>query len=62
MIVGRKAVETAKGPAELDETFAILEMKAKKAVTPILVSKDLKDVLIGVLSFEAFSITNKLSD
>jgi clan AA aspartic protease len=56
MIVGRKTVETDKGPTELDETFAILEMKGKKAVTPILVSKGLKDVLIGGLSLEALGL------
>jgi clan AA aspartic protease len=56
MIVGRKTVETAKGLAELEESFLVIEIKGKKAVTPVLISRDLKDVLVGVLALEALGL------
>jgi clan AA aspartic protease len=56
MIVGKKTVETAKGPEELDESFLVIEIKGKKAVTQVLISKDLKDVLVGVLTLEALGL------
>ncbi len=55
-IVGKKRVETAKGSTELDESFAVIEIGKKRGATPILISKDLKDVLIGVLSLEALGL------
>ena len=57
MIVGKKMVETAKGPTELDESFLVIEIKGKRAVTPVLISRDLKDVLVGVLTLEALGLT-----
>jgi clan AA aspartic protease len=56
IIVGKKTVETAKGPKELDESFLVIEIKGKKAVTPVLISRDLKDVLVGVLTLEALGL------
>ena len=56
-IVGKKRVETAKGYVELDESFALLEVSGKSGVTPILITKELKDVLIGVLTLEALGLT-----
>jgi clan AA aspartic protease len=56
MIVGKKIVETAKGPEELEESFLIIEIKNRKAVTPVLISKELKDVLVGVLTLEALGL------
>jgi len=56
-IVGKKKIETAKGYANLDESFAVVEVKGKLGVTPILISKDLKDALIGVLTLEALGLT-----
>jgi len=56
MIVGKKMVETAKGPTELDESFLVIEIKGKRAVTPVLISRDLKDVLVGVLTLEALGL------
>ena len=50
-------VETAKGYADLDESFALLGAWGKRGVTPILISKELKDVLIGVLTLEALGLT-----
>ena len=56
MIVDKKIVETTKGPTELDESFLVIEIKDKRAVTPVLISRDLKDVLVGVLTLEALGL------
>ena len=56
-IVGKKTVETTRGYAELDESFVVLEGCGKSGVTPILISKELKDTLIGVLTLEALGLT-----
>jgi len=56
VIVGKKIVETAKGPTELDESFLVIEIKGKRGVTPVLISRDLKDVLVGVLTLEALGL------
>ncbi len=55
-VVGFKDVETAKGSTRLDESFAVVEIQGKRGLTPILVSKDLKDMLIGVLTLEALGL------
>jgi len=52
-IVGKRVVKTAKGYAELGESFALVEIEGERAVTPVLVSKRLEEVLIGVLTLEA---------
>ena len=56
IIVGKKIVETAKGSTELDESFLVIEIKGKRGVTPVLISRDLKDVLVGVLTLEALGL------
>jgi clan AA aspartic protease len=56
-IVGKKRVETAKGYTELDESFLLLEVSGRSGVTPVLISKELKDVLIGVITLEALGLT-----
>lgn len=56
-IIGKRRIETAKGETELDESFALVEMEGKHAVTPVLISRELKDVLIGVLTLEALGLT-----
>jgi len=56
-VVGEKDVETAKGLTRLDESFAVVEIEGKRGLTPLLVSKDLKDLLIGVLTLEALGLT-----
>lgn len=55
-IVGEKDVETAKGLTRLEESFALIEIEGKRGLTPLLVSKDLKDLLIGVLTLEALGL------
>jgi clan AA aspartic protease len=56
-IVGEKDVETAKGKARLDETFATVEIEGKRGLTPILVSPEIQDILIGVLTLEGLGLT-----
>jgi predicted aspartyl protease len=56
MIVGKKIVETARGLEELEESFLVIEIKGKKTVTPVLISKELKDALVGVLTLEALGL------
>ncbi|MGQ9469450.1 MAG: aspartyl protease family protein [Nitrososphaerales archaeon] len=56
-LVGKKEVETAKGLTRLDESFAVIEIEGKRGLTPLLVSKELKDLLIGVLTLEALGLT-----
>jgi len=51
-----KTVEAAKGLEELEESFLVIEIKGRKAVTPVLISKQLKDILIGVLTLEALGL------
>ena len=52
-VVGEKDVETAKGMTRLDESFAIVEIEGKRGLTPLLVSRDPKDMLVGVLTLKA---------
>lgn len=56
-VVGVKDVETAKGKARLDESFAVMEIEGKRGLTPVLISEDLKDLLVGVLTLEALGLT-----
>jgi clan AA aspartic protease len=56
MIVGKKIVETAKEPEELEESLLVIEIKGKKTVTPALISKELKDALVGALTLEALGL------
>ena len=52
-VVGEKDVETAKGKMRFDESFAIVEIEGKRGLTPLLVSRNLKDMLVGVLTLGA---------
>lgn len=56
-VVGEKEVETAKDLTRQNESFAVIEIQGKRGLTPLLVSKDLKDLLIGVLTLEALGLT-----
>ncbi len=55
-IVGRKRVETAKGYIDLDESFAVIEIEGKRGVTPLLVSRELSEVLVGVVTLEVLGL------
>ena len=63
--LGRKSVKTARGHAELDESLAAVEIQGKRGATPVLISQELDEVLIGVITLEALGLavdpaTNKL--
>ncbi|MDT7892022.1 MAG: aspartyl protease family protein [Thermoproteota archaeon] len=55
-IIGRKKIETAKGYTELDESFVLIELEGRSGITPVLISKELKDVLVGVLTLESLGL------
>jgi predicted aspartyl protease len=55
-VVGRRSARTAKGYAEFDESFALVEVEGRRAVVPILISRELKDVLMGVITLEALGL------
>ena len=55
-VVGRKRVERAGGYLDLDESFALVEIEGRRGVTPVLIFRELKDVLIGVITLEALGL------
>lgn len=55
-IIGRKRVETAKGYLDLDESFAVIEIEGRRGVTPLLVSRELSEVLVGVVTLEVLGL------
>ncbi|MFZ8794894.1 MAG: hypothetical protein ACO2O2_13575 [Acidilobaceae archaeon] len=55
-IAGRKRVKTFKGYLGLDESFAVVETKGRRGVTPLLVSRELSEVLVGVVTLEILGL------
>lgn len=49
-------VLTAKGSEDLDLAHAIIEIKGKKRISPVLISKHLDKVLIGVVTLESMNL------
>jgi clan AA aspartic protease len=55
--IGEKVkVSTAKGYDELDLTHAVLEIGEKRRIMPILISRQIDRVLIGVTTLEAMQL------
>jgi len=52
----RIKVTTAGGVDELDLTHALLEVDGKKRIMPVLVSRSLDRVLLGVITLEAMQL------
>jgi len=52
----RVRVKTAKGEDVLEEAMALVELEGEKGFTPVLVSASLDEVLIGLLTLEAFGL------
>jgi len=52
----RVKVTTARGADELDLTHALLEVDGKKRIMPVLVSRSLGRVLLGVITLEAMQL------
>jgi clan AA aspartic protease len=57
MVIGKKRVKTTRGYVDLDESFALIEIQGKRAITPILLSRELEEVLVGVITLEALGLT-----
>jgi len=56
-LVGERVkVYTAKGADELELTHAIMEISGKRRIMPILVSKHIDRVLLGVITLEAMQL------
>jgi len=55
--VGKRRVKTASGYVDMDESFALVEVGNKRGVSPVLVSNELNEVLIGVITLEALGLT-----
>lgn len=56
-LVGEKVkVSTAKGYDELDLAHALLEINGKRRIMPVLVSKNIDRVLLGVITLEAMQL------
>jgi len=63
----RVRVLTAKGYDELDLAHAVLEVDGKRRIMPVLISRHIDRVLVGVLTLEAMQlrvnpITGKLEE
>ena len=54
--VGKRRVRTASGYVDMDESFALMEVGNKRGVSPVLVSNELNEVLIGVITLEALGL------
>jgi len=52
----RVKVSTAKGYDELDLAHALLEIDGKRRIMPVLVSKHIDRVLLGVITLEAMQL------
>jgi len=67
-VTGEKVkVSTAKGYDELDLSHALMEIMGKRRIMPVLVSKSLDRVLVGVITLEAMQlrvnpVTEKLEE
>ena len=55
-IVDRHEVRTAGGVITVDESFAYFEYDDRKSVTPVWISDEYPDVLIGVVTLESFGL------
>ena len=56
-IIGEKVkVATIKGYDELDLTHALIEINGKRRIMPILMSKNIDRVLLGVITLEAMQL------
>jgi clan AA aspartic protease len=67
-LIGEKVkVSTAKGYDELDLTHALLEINTKRRIMPVLISKQIDRVLLGVITLKAMQlrvnpVTEKLEE
>ena len=54
--LGKRRVETANRSQLLDQSFAYIEVDGKNTVTPLLISRTLDKILIGVITLESLGL------
>ncbi len=55
--IGKRRVTTGARSQTLDQSFAHIEVDGKSTVTPLLISKTLDKILIGVITLEALGLS-----
>lgn len=55
-VLEQHQARTAAGAVTVDESFAYFEYRGRKSVTPVRISDDYPNVLIGVVTLEAFGL------
>ena len=55
-VIGKIKVKTATKIDQLDQSYAYIEINDKKTVTPVLISKTLDRILIGVITLESLGL------
>ncbi len=55
--IGNRRVKTASKIQTLDESFAHIQVDGKSTVTPLLISKTLDKILVGVITLEALGLS-----
>ncbi len=55
--LGKRRVSTAVRSQLLDQSFAYVEIDGRSTVTPLLISKTLDKILIGVITLEALGLS-----
>ncbi len=56
-ILGKRRVSTAAKTQLLDQSYAYVEINGRNTVTPLLISKTLDKILIGVITLEALGLS-----
>lgn len=55
--LGKRRVRTATRSQLLDQSFAYIEIDGKNTVSPLLISRTLDKILIGVITLEALGLS-----
>ncbi len=55
--IGKRRVSTAAKSQVLDQSFAYVEIDGRNTVTPLLISKTLDKILLGVITLEALGLS-----
>ncbi len=55
--IGKRRVKTAARSQILTESFAHIEVNGKSTVTPLLISRTLDKILIGMITLEALGLS-----
>ncbi len=55
--IGKRKVSTAARSQVLDQSYAYIEIDGRNTVTPLLISKTLDKILLGVITLEALGLS-----